>query len=84
VELVKEIEHQETALAFGKLALESAFVLENPRLKDAMEQWFEVVRLNYATEGPRALKAVRFQLEQRQRELAFLNEALVDYAPGMY
>jgi len=84
LELIQEIEHQETALSFGKLALESAFVLENPRLLDMIDQWFEYVRLNYAADGPRALKDIRFQLGQKQRELDFLNEAMVDYAPGPY
>jgi hypothetical protein len=40
--------------------------------------------LDYAGEGPMALKGVRFQLEQKQRELVFLSGALVDYASGPY
>jgi hypothetical protein len=84
MEIVQQIEHQETALAFGKRALESGFVLENPLLKELFGQWFEEVRLDYAGEGPRALKGIRFQLAQKQRELDFLAGALVDYASGPY
>jgi hypothetical protein len=58
--------------------------LENPKLKDILEQWFEKVRLDYATEGPRALKSIRFHLGQKQSELDFLTEALKDYASGPY
>jgi hypothetical protein len=58
--------------------------LENLRLKELLEIWFEEVRLDYAEEGPRALKGIRFQLEQKQRELDFLSGALVDYASGPY
>jgi len=83
-EIVQKIEYQETALAFGKQVLESDIVLENPRLKELLEIWFEEVRLDYAEEGPRALKGIRFQLGQKQRELDFLAEALLDYAPGPY
>lgn len=84
MKIVQQIEYQETALAFGKMALESAIILENPKLKDILEQWFEEVRLDYATEGPRALKGIRFQLEQKQRELDFLAAALENYASGPY
>ena len=84
MEIVQQIEHQETALAFGKRVLETDIVLENPRLKELLEIWFEEVRLDYAGEGPRALKGIRFQLEQKQRELDFLSGALVDYASGPY
>jgi hypothetical protein len=84
MEIVQRIEHQETALAFGKRVLETDIVLENPRLKELLGQWFEEVRLDYAEEGPRALKGIRFQLGQKQRELDFLAEALLDYAPGPY
>jgi hypothetical protein len=84
MEIVQQIEHQETALAFGKRVLETDIVLENPRLKELLGQWFEEVRLDYAEEGPRALKGIRFQLGQKQRELDFLAEALLDYAPGPY
>jgi len=84
LEIIQRIEHQETALAFGKRVLESDIVLENPRLKELLEIWFEEVRLDYAGEGPKALKGIRFQLEQKQRELDFLARALVDYASGPY
>jgi hypothetical protein len=84
LEIVQQIEHQETALAFGKRVLETDIVLENPRLKELLEIWFEEVRLDYAGEGPRALKGIRFQLEQKQRELDFLAGALLDYASGPY
>jgi hypothetical protein len=84
MEILQRIEHQETALAFGKQVLETDLVLENPRLKELLELWFEEVRLDYAEEGPRALKGIRFQLEQKKRELDFLAEALVNYAPGPY
>ena len=84
MEIVQQIEHQETALAFGKRVLETDIVLENPRLKELLGLWFEEVRLDYAEEGPRALKGIRFQLGQKQRELDFLAEALLDYASGPY
>ena len=84
MEIVQQIEHQETALAFGKQVLETDIVLENPRLKELLGQWFEEVRLYYAEEGPRALKGIRFQLGQKQRELDFLAGALLDYASGPY
>ena len=84
MEIVQQIEHQETALAFGKRVLETDIVLENPRLKELLGRWFEEVRLDYAEEGPRALKGIRFQLGQKQRELDFLAEALLDYASGPY
>jgi hypothetical protein len=64
--------------------LETDIVLENPRLKELLEIWFEEVRLDYAGEGPRALKGIRFQLEQKQRELDFLAGALLDYESGPY
>jgi len=82
--LARDIEKQERAMHFAKMALESEWVMQDPALQTALEIWFERLRLKYAEEGRRALKHLEFQLEQTEREFQFLQNAVLDYAPGPY
>ena len=84
LQVESDTQKQERALAFGKTALEADFVTHDPRLKDAVERWFDDVRLKYALAGPRAIKQLHFQLEQKEREQKFLENTILDYAPGPY
>lgn len=82
--LARDIEKQERALHFAKQALEMEWVQQDPRLQTALENWYERLRLKYAEAGRRALAYLQFQLEQKEREYQFLQQAVADYAPGPY